>query len=305
MHPAFKDKSITVRNFILSPKEAVECAVDYDGHGSHCAGIATGAEYTWPVDEKDKPPTYYKIPSGVAPGAKLIICKVSRIYSKNYGGKTVLAALKWLKEIITSKQETIDVVSLSFGMPHFSHELSSAISDLVDNGVIVVCAASNSGRTTRHPINYPARLGHVLCIGSHDNCGKPTSFSPVGRQLDFLAPGEGIWGPFAGTYGPFSTDSKSGTSCSTPAVAGLVCLILHDIRRRCETEDSANITIAGKPITDHVKNVWVMRELLKKMSSSPGHHSEELGCGTLDPYLLLDSNTTEIFRIVKMIIGSE
>jgi hypothetical protein len=30
-----------------------------------------------------------------------------------------------------------------------------------------------------------------------------------------------------------------------------------------------------------VRSVWVMRELLKEMSSCPGHHSEEIEYGTL------------------------
>ena len=102
-------------------------------------------------------------------------------------------------------------------------------------------------------------------------------------------------------------DCGSGTSCSTPAIAGLICLVLHDIRQRCSTakDDKVDTTIAGRQLTEYVKSVWVMRELLKEMSSSPGHHSEEIGYGTLNPYRLLDSNTGEIVRIVNEIIEDE
>ena len=70
-------------------------------------------------------------------------------------------------------------------------------------------------------------------------------------------------------------------------------------------DDKVDTTIAGRQLTEYVKSVWVMRELLKEMSSSPGHHSEEIGYGTLNPYRLLDSNTGEIVRIVNEIIEDE
>lgn len=215
-----------------------------------------------------------------------------------------LEALKWLKEMHDSGTK-IDVVSISLASSYFSQERAEVINNLISLGVIVVCCASNVGRMKMQPISYPARLGHVLCIGSHDANGKPASFSPVGRELDFLAPGEDIWGPGPGTLGPFAMDCGRGTSCSTPAIAGLVCLIIHAVTRQCTEDTDIDTTIAGHPLTHYVKNVWVMRELLKEMSSSPGHHSEEIGYGTLDPYRLLDCNTEEIVRIVNEIIEDE
>ena len=304
--PAFKDKIIAIRNFVPNSIDDIDCAIDSDGHGSLCAGIAASSSFYCPISENDSTSPCLKIPSGVAPGAKLIICKVVDTTSGDVNTAAFLEALKWLKEIHVSGT-TIDVVSISLASSYFSHERATVINDLVSLGVIVVCCASNVGRMKMQPISYPARLGHVLCIGSHDDNGKPASFTPVGRELDFLAPGEDMWGPGPGTKGPFAMDCGSGTSCSTPAIAGLICLVLHDIRQRCSSEKDGNVdtTIAGKQLTEYVKNVWVMRELLKEMSSSPGHHSEEIGYGTLNPYRLLDSNTEEIVRIVNEIIEDE
>ena len=306
MSPAFKDKIVAVRNFVPNSIDDIDCAIDSDGHGSLCAGIATSLSFYCPVNPSDAGSPCIKIPPGVAPGAKLIIAKVVSTSSGDVDTYAFLEALKWLKEKHTSGVHKIDVISISLASSYFSQERAQVISDLVSLGVIIVCCASNVGRMKMQPISFPARLGHVLCIGSHDDNGKPTSFSPVGRELDFLAPGDDIWGPGPGTRGPFSIDCGSGTSCSTPAIAGLVCLILQDIRRRCEEKNEAfDTNIAGRPIIDYVRNVWVMRELLKVMSSSPGHHSEEIGYGTINPYRLLDSNTEEIVRIVNEIIQDE
>ena len=202
--PAFKDKILAVRNFVPNCIDDIDCAIDSDGHGSLCAGIATSLSFYCPVNPSDAGSPCLKIPPGVAPGAKLIICKVVSTSSGDVDTNAFLDALKWLKEIHTSGVHKIDVISISLASSYFSQERAQVISDLVSLGVIIVCCASNVGRMKMQPISFPARLGHVLCIGSHDDNGKPTSFSPVGRELDFLAPGDDIWGPGLGTRGPFS-----------------------------------------------------------------------------------------------------
>ena len=303
-HPAFKNKILAVRNFVPSEIDDIDCVIDSDGHGSLCAGIAAGRSFNCPLNPDDATSPYIKIPAGVAPGAKLIICKVVDTKSGDVNVSAFLAALKWLKELHLSGTE-IDIISISLASCYYSRERAEVICDLASLGIILVCCASNVGRMRLHPIAFPARLGHVLCVGTHDTNGKPASFSPVGRELDFLAPGEEVWGPGPGTLGPFAMDCGSGTSCSTPAVAGLVSLVLHAVRQLCEADEDDSTILAGKSLTHWVHNGWVMRELLKEMSSSPGHHSEEVGHGTLDPYRLLDRSLEEVVRIVNEIIEEE
>ena len=302
-HPAFKEKILAIKNFVPEDIDNIDCAVDSDGHGTLCAGIAAGNSFYCPINISDPSSACIKIPPGVAPGANLVICKVTKTSNGDVDSEAFLAALKWLKELHDSGTK-IDVVSISLASTFFSSERARVISDLTSSGIIVVCCASNVGRLRFQPISFPARLGQVLCIGAHDENGKATSFSPVGRELDFLAPGENIWGPGPGTIGPFSMDCASGTSCATPAVAGLVCLILHAVDRISKS-NPRKYQIAGKPLADLVHNVWVMRELLKEMSSSPGHHTEEIGYGTLNLYRILDRSPEEIMRVVNEIIEDE
>lgn len=303
-HPAFKGKIIAIKNFVTEEIDNIDCAIDSDGHGTHCAAIAVGNSFYCPLNASDPESPCMKVPPGVAPGAKLVICKVVRTESGDVDSDAFLASLQWLKELHTSGKQHIDVVSISLASTYYSHKRAQVISDLSSLGVIVVCCASNVGRLRMQPIAFPARLGNVLCIGAHDENGKPTSFSPVGRELDFLSPGDNLWGAGPGTVGPFAMDCASGTSCATPAVAGLVCLVLQAVEYIYE-RDPQEFQIGGKPLIELIRNVWVMREILKEMSSSPGHHSEEIGYGTLNPYRVLDRSDEEIMRIIDEIIEDE
>ena len=303
-HPAFKGKIVAVKNFVAEEIDNVDCAIDSDGHGTHCAGIAAGNSFYVPLSNADPHSACIRIPPGVAPGAQLIICKVVRTSNGDVDSAAFFDALYWLKEQHISGKQRVDVISISLASTYHSHERAQVICDLTSLGVIVVCCASNVGRLRMQPIAFPARLGHVLCIGAHDENGKPTSFSPVGRELDFLSPGDSLWGPGPGTLGPFAMDCASGTSCATPAVAGLVSLVLQAVSLICES-DRKLYKIGEKLLIDHVRNVWVMREILKEMSTSPGHHSEEIGYGTLNPYRFLDRSHEEIMRIINEIIEDE
>ena len=241
---------------------------DIIGHGTLCAGILCGKSFPYyhdPQNESDNRKNDF--PCGVAPDVTLVVCKVTLGDSKTALPSAVANALKWICT------QNIDVVSLSMGSLGISLEVVAAINRLVDKGVIMVCAASNYGHQFSQPICFPARLGHVLCIGSHGPHGKPSSFSPVGQDIDFLAPGEDIAGPNNIFVDHVAVDS--GTSYAAPAVAGLVCLILQYIN------DIANKV--GVEVANQFKNHWVMKEILRKISTCPGRHTDDEGFGALNP----------------------
>ena len=301
-HRAFQNNKISlVKNFVPNEADNFNCIVDSDGHGTLCAGIAAGNSFTTTCSASPlgSSPQGINVPCGVAPGAKLIVCNVVKEGDTVATPKIIATALQWLVEYCDQGYR-VDVVSLSCGTTTYPDEISRAISDVVRAGVIVVCAAYNDGRIRLQPISFPARLGHVLCIGAQDDHSKPTSFSPVGREIDFLAPGYQIIGPCPGTQGVVETKCGSGTCFAAPAVAGLVCLALHHISRTCSQP-----TADGRSLLDCVRNVWVMREILKEMSTTPGHHTEELGYGTLIPTRLFQRHGLEMRRLICEIIGAE
>ena len=237
---------------------------DTNGHGTMCAGIICGDafEYSKNPDSYEEEEKSARFPPGIANEAKLVVYKV---FSGDYASNEAICAA--LQDIET--RGDIDVVSLSLGSSAFVLPIAKAVSSLISKGVIVVCAASNEGNKYIQPIAFPARLGHVLCIGSHDEHGKTSRFSPVGQQIDFLAPGEEITAP-SSTYYHHYMETYSGTSFAAPAVAGLICLILDYIKKE------------HPYIMQHFKCHWVMKELLREISTSPGRPTDDQGFGVLD-----------------------
>ena len=260
---------------------------DASGHGTMCAAVACGQPYEARSESSNK---VIPIPGGVAPKAKLIICKVAEGEKGEGKHEHVVQALGWLKENYTEDSSiTVDVVSLSLGSQGFTKDIVDAITELTCAGVIVVCAASNKGHKRRQSICFPARLGNVMCVGSHDNHGKPSLFSPVGQDIDFLAHGENIPAPITGSYG--EAKLYSGTSCSTSAVAGLVCLVLECIGKAYPS------TVNGVNILAAIHNHWMMKEILRELCTNPGMHCEDRGYGALNPERFF-SNPKAIVQLV-------
>ena len=273
-HLAFTQQMYLAQSFI--PGESVE---DTLGHGTMCAGIACGARF-----EGSEQFNWF---GGIAPRAKLVVCKVVPNGSNNYNPIAVCNALDYIKNNHgLNSAQPVNVISLSLGSHKYNSEICDRVNALATD-VIFVCAASNYGSRTDQPIAYPARLGNVLCIGSHSSSGKASSFSAVGRDIDFLAPGENVCAPSVG--GPQALSSGSGTSYSTPAVAGLICLVLQYLKHLSPT------------LYHRACKVAVMMEILLKMATRQGGHSEEHGYGCLVPKKFFDIKPDEIERFIQNI----
>ena len=261
---------------------------DHVGHGTQCAGLVCGnLEH---IQTRDNSTVPFE---GIAPDALVMACKVVPAGEIT---ASIEAVFKAIDRIIKINQECerrglaekVNVISMSFGMKGFNRALTKKIQEAVYNDIIVICAGSNEGRNGRQPITYPARLGHVLCIGSCTPGGNRSDFSPVGRELDFLAPGQGLWAPTIG--GNMHYDRFDGTSFATPLVAGIVCQILEDVRR------------LSADLYDKVHNVWCMREILKEMAAVSGKHCDEIGYGKLDPKQYFEKPDVEKKRIISEIL---
>lgn len=150
----------------------------------------------------------------VAPKAKILPLKA---FSANGTGylSNIVAALYY------AVQNHANVVNMSFDLSSSSPSLQQAISNANKAGVVLVAAAGNEDTSARV---YPAAMGGaVVGIASTTDWDSRSSFSNYGSaDVWIAAPGENIISTYpGGTYG-----SESGTSFSSPLVAGTVALLL-------------------------------------------------------------------------------
>ena len=140
-HAAFAQRILLAKSFVSGD----ESVLDTYGHGTICAGIACGAQF-----EGCRENNWI---GGIAPRAKLVVCKVVPNGSIEYDPNAVCNALDYIKNHNFNSEHPVNVVSLSFGTSYYDHKICSRVHDLVGMGMIVACAASNQGRLTAQPID--------------------------------------------------------------------------------------------------------------------------------------------------------
>ena len=108
--------------------------------------------------------------------------------------------------------------------------LHEAVKNAVNNDILVVCAAGNVGDCNHQSdeLEYPGSYQEVVEVGATDFNKKISCFSNSNRNVDLVAPGDGILSTYKG--GGYAT--LRGTSMATPHVSGGSALII----KQCEKE---------------------------------------------------------------------
>jgi len=188
---------------------------DDNGHGTFVAGVAAARGNNSAGV------------TGMAPNAAVMTVKVLDCE----GAGSALAATQG---VLYAAKSGAKVINMSFGADEESLTLRAAIAEAHDRyGVVVVAAAGNSGASS---VAYPARDEKVIAVAAsdHKNPDNKASFSNWGPQVTVAVPGVDIASTLPAKYcGPgWSCTSGqpyaigSGTSFSSPLVAGVVALIL-------------------------------------------------------------------------------
>ncbi|MBI4149167.1 S8 family serine peptidase, partial [Candidatus Woesearchaeota archaeon] len=204
--------------------------MDDHGHGTHVAAIAAGNG----------------VLKGVAPDARIVAYKVLN----SLGSGSYDDVIKGVERAIDQNSDGdfsdhVDIISMSLGGPGDPDDpLSQAVDNVVNNGVVAVIAAGNSG-PGKQTIGSPGTARKAITVGAIDKRGNIAIFSSRGPVIwndenedkkaimkpDVVAPGVNIC---AAEYDSAWGDRKclddkhvsiSGTSMATPHVAGAVALI--------------------------------------------------------------------------------
>ncbi|HJO14663.1 MAG TPA: S8 family serine peptidase [Candidatus Pacearchaeota archaeon] len=180
--------------------------MDFDGHGTHVAGIAAGVGN-----------------NGLGILGSCYNCSIMPIRSGfniiNPSGGSV-GSLE-IDDVAAAIYYAVDnnatIISMSFGGGN-SNTMKAAIDYAYGNGSILVASSGNAGTASQQ---YPCAYEEVICVGAIDSDNGAASYSNYGNWVDLAAPGTGI---LSTSYDDVYV-SLSGTSMSTPMVAGMIGLI--------------------------------------------------------------------------------
>lgn len=192
---------------------------DDNGHGTHVAGVLGGSGRA----SRGK----YR---GIAPNCNLVGIKV--LDEKGNGNKEyVMRALEWIGK--NKEKYNIRIVNISVGTPQRESQtdLIEAVEYLWDQGLVIVAAAGNMG-PGMGSITAPGSSRKIITVGSSDMMIKNQGLSGRGPtnqcicKPDVVAPGNEIVS-CSNKAGGFFYTVKSGTSMSTPIVAGGIAVLLE------------------------------------------------------------------------------
>jgi subtilisin family serine protease len=203
-------------------------------HGTKCAGVAAAQT------------SNSKGIAGVAYGCKILPVTAGK--SGYIYADAAEEGINW------AWHNGADVISMSYGgLTVYDHEALAIDSALTfgrnGKGCVLVACAQNQGDSPNPAVRFPANYGGVIAVGSISRNGLRSYFSNYGPELNVIAPGEAIYTTcIAGTgentviddgaNGVYTSDF-SGTSASTPYVAGVAALVL-----------SQNSTLTAKEVRD-------------------------------------------------------
>ena len=171
-----------------------------------------------------------------------------------------------------SELETADILILSASttdtLPMFWSSVSSHL-----RLRIVISAAGNDGKDAHNnSLCYLARAGGVISMGACDQYGNRCPYSSVGREIDFLAPGQ---------FSTADSSGKGGTCYSSSAAAAFIALLLQYIDINFPTATTTAWLLEEgrgqwreRKISSLARNTHLMRALLSSKRLRLCFHTE-------------------------------
>ena len=175
------------------------------GHGTHVAGTIGAEEGTSGILGRNRV-------TGVAPDVNLLIVRVF-----DNGGRFVSAS-SLIDAALACEQNGADITNMSLGGGGASRTEENAFIGIRQRGTLVIASAGNSGNTQ---FSYPASYQTIMSVAAIDRNRRLASFSQRNSRVDIAGPGVSVLSSRTGG----GVTTKSGTSMSSPHVAGVAALV--------------------------------------------------------------------------------
>lgn len=223
-HPDFTGRNIQHSVFVSlgQPDNTIQ---DVNGHGTHCIGIACGPA------RSNFGPRY-----GAAGNADIFAGKVLA-HNFQTGGASgsdfgILRGIQWA---LTNRCE---IISMSLGAPaggpQFPQAYEQAARRALQRGSLIIAATGNGSNRPGFvaPVSRPANCPSIVGVAAVDRCLRIAPFSngrrftQAGAEVNLSGPGVAVHSSLPRRRG--NVGSMSGTSMSTPYVAGIAAMIAEE-----------------------------------------------------------------------------
>jgi thermitase len=248
-------------------------ALDDNGHGTHCAGIAA-AEINNGVGIAGVAAWN----PGVANANSYVQLMPVKVLSSSGSGSLDAVA----RGITWAADNGAHILSLSLGAGSGAQQLQDAVNYAWNRGCLVVVAAGNGGSSSPQ---YPAFYTNSIAVAATDANDQLASFSQFGSWVDIAAPGVNI----LATYPNNQYRSLSGTSMACPHVAGAAAVLWShnpsltnaELRLALETHVDPYQPLSGRTIAPNAGRLNVYRAL--QAVGGGGSTQPSLSSLTLNP----------------------
>ncbi|KAF2492966.1 cuticle-degrading protease [Lophium mytilinum] len=199
-HEEFDGRAIWGANF--SPGSPNH---DDNGHGTHVAGTIGGGTY------------------GVSKNVTLVAVKVLDSYGSG-NWEYIISGIEW---VVTNSMSlgitNSSVINMSLG-GYRSEVVNQAVRVATSAGIAVAVAAGNADDDSIYW--SPASEPSAVTVAAIDCTDTRADFSNYGPIVDLFAPGVNVTSSWTGC--PSCHETISGTSMSTPHVAGLIAYLIAE-----------------------------------------------------------------------------
>lgn len=208
---------------------------DVDGHGTEVAAVAASNDGRF---------------RGISPTSPILPITIYNISSES----TVDWVVAGIQKAVALGAKVVNISSSNPASQVDSKSqnvLDQAITTAFDQGTIVVVSAGNEGKNNP---TVPGNATKVLDVGSATADGTRDSFSNYGPSLDLMSPGANLILPAPPQVCLTNYGTASGTSFSSPAVAGAAAIV-QQARPTLTAQQLADV-FRGNANKDFYTNGW-------------------------------------------------